>query len=60
MHDPCVSRRIIFTALDKYDGTEQRMLTPAEVKQIAGRAGRYGSRYEGGEVTCMNKVLLHP
>ena len=24
----------------KYDGTEERALTPAEIKQIAGRAGR--------------------
>ena len=24
-----------------------------ELKQIAGRAGRYGTQYEHGEVTCM-------
>lgn len=24
-----------------------------EIKQIAGRAGRFGTQYENGEVTCM-------
>jgi ATP-dependent RNA helicase SUPV3L1/SUV3 len=42
--------------MDKYDGTSLRPLTAPEVKQIAGRAGRYGSRYTFGEVTCINQV----
>ncbi|MCA9690860.1 MAG: helicase, partial [Myxococcales bacterium] len=32
---------VIFAALEKFDGREQRPLTPAELAQIAGRAGRY-------------------
>jgi len=40
-------RRILFTSLQKFDGTEQRDLTAAEIKQIAGRAGRYG-HFESG------------
>ena len=41
--------RIIFTETSKFDGKQMRQLTVAEVKQIAGRAGRYGLN-ESGEV----------
>eukprot|EP00596_Hydrurales_sp_CCMP1899_P008950 CAMPEP_0119054606 /NCGR_PEP_ID=MMETSP1177-20130426/75184_1 /TAXON_ID=2985 /ORGANISM="Ochromonas sp, Strain CCMP1899" /LENGTH=370 /DNA_ID=CAMNT_0007034909 /DNA_START=429 /DNA_END=1542 /DNA_ORIENTATION=+ len=47
-------KRIIFSAVEKFDGRKKRRLFPAELKQIAGRAGRYGTVYEHGEVTCMN------
>ncbi len=40
-------RRIIFTADTKFDGYESRPLKPNEVKQIAGRAGRYKVFDEG-------------
>jgi ATP-dependent RNA helicase SUPV3L1/SUV3 len=40
-------RRIIFAAVEKYDGVALRMLTPPEIRQIAGRAGRYGIHDEG-------------
>ncbi|MBP2229169.1 ATP-dependent RNA helicase SUPV3L1/SUV3 [Azospirillum agricola] len=42
---PC--RRVLFTALEKFDGTAVRPLTATEVKQIAGRAGRFGQFEEG-------------
>ncbi|AWK89006.1 helicase-related protein [Azospirillum thermophilum] len=42
---PC--RRVLFTALEKYDGSAVRPLTSTEVKQIAGRAGRFGKFEEG-------------
>ncbi|MCG5240387.1 helicase-related protein [Azospirillum doebereinerae] len=42
---PC--RRVLFTALEKFDGTAIRPLTATEVKQIAGRAGRFGQFEEG-------------
>ena len=32
---------VAFAALSKYDGVRQRRLTPAEMAQIAGRAGRH-------------------
>ncbi len=32
---------IAFASLDKFDGTLRRILTPRELAQIAGRAGRY-------------------
>lgn len=41
-------RRILFTALEKFDGVEQRPLNSTEIKQIAGRAGRFG-HHEWGE-----------
>lgn len=40
-------RRIIFATIDKYDGVEERTLRPQEIRQIAGRAGRYGLHEEG-------------
>lgn len=42
-------RRIIFTETRKFDGKEIRDLTAAEIKQIAGRAGRFGM-YDKGYV----------
>ncbi len=40
-------RRIVFATVEKFDGVEERRLTPQEVRQIAGRAGRYGLHEEG-------------
>ncbi|KAI5440284.1 DExH-box ATP-dependent RNA helicase DExH16, mitochondrial isoform X1 [Lathyrus oleraceus] len=54
--------RIIFSTMQKFDGFEMRDLTVPEIKQIAGRAGRYGSNFPLGEVTCMyaeDLPLLH-
>lgn len=54
--------RIVFSTMKKYDGIEMRDLTVPEVKQIAGRAGRYGSKFPVGEVTCLDAEdlpLLH-
>ncbi|MCF0151591.1 MAG: helicase [Firmicutes bacterium] len=46
-------KRIIFVEIEKYDGTGDRVLTPAEIKQIAGRAGRY-KKYDLGQVLTMS------
>lgn len=54
--------RIIFSTLKKFDGVKMRELTVPEIKQIAGRAGRYGSKFPAGEVTCLDSEdlpLLH-
>ena len=40
-------RRIVFAALRKFDGTQSRDLLPHEVKQIGGRAGRFGLHETG-------------
>lgn len=45
-------QRIIFIETEKFDGTKQRKLAISEVKQIAGRAGRYGV-YDTGYVSAM-------
>ena len=35
-------KRLFFSTLEKFDGNEMRTLTISEIKQIAGRSGRYG------------------
>ncbi len=45
-------RRVIFRELTKFDGEDDRTLTDSEIRQIAGRAGRYGI-YNKGEVLSM-------
>jgi ATP-dependent RNA helicase SUPV3L1/SUV3 len=42
-------KRVVFAALKKFDGKQTRDLTVQEVKQIGGRAGRYG-KHEVGTV----------
>ena len=44
-------QRVVFLESEKFDGDATRMLTDAEIKQIAGRAGRYG-KYEIGYVNA--------
>ncbi|MBD5633368.1 MAG: hypothetical protein IAI49_02715, partial [Candidatus Eremiobacteraeota bacterium] len=46
-------RRLIFASVEKYDGVSERVLTPPEIRQIAGRAGRYGL-HEEGQVTALD------
>lgn len=48
--------RIIFSSMEKFDGVIDRPLTAAEVKQISGRAGRFGSQYETGTVAGRDKM----
>lgn len=46
-------RRIVFSSVRKFDGVSTRSLTPQEIRQIAGRAGRYGM-HEEGQVTALD------
>jgi len=39
-------KRVIFEATSKHDGVGFRMIQPSEIKQIAGRAGRYKSAHD--------------
>ncbi len=48
---------LLFTTDSKFDGISQRKLTPNEVIQIAGRAGRYG-QHEIGYVGATKKSVL--
>lgn len=51
-------KRIIFSTLNKFDGNEVRQLDVSEIKQIAGRAGRFrtadGAEGENGLVTALD------
>jgi ATP-dependent RNA helicase SUPV3L1/SUV3 len=48
-------RRVVFGALRKFDGTQSRDLLPQEVKQIGGRAGRFG-KHETGVVAVLKEA----
>jgi ATP-dependent RNA helicase SUPV3L1/SUV3 len=50
-------KRIVFMEVEKYDGIATRPLELSEIKQIAGRAGRFGL-YETGYVTAMDEQKL--
>ncbi len=51
-------RRIIFTETEKFDGTERRQLKPEEIRQIAGRAGRYGMYSQGFVGATQNLEII--
>lgn len=48
---------ILFTTCEKFDGVQRRLITPNEIIQIAGRAGRYG-HHEKGHIGALNKKTL--
>lgn len=47
--------RIVFSKTSKFDGVSRRRLTISEMKQIGGRAGRFGSAYPTGVVSSFQK-----
>lgn len=51
-------RRIIFTRDRKFDGQHNRPLYPAEIRQIGGRAGRFGVYAEGFVTALMDSEIL--
>ena len=52
-------RRIIFSHIHKFDGVASRPLNATEVRQIAGRAGRYGIYDHGYVTTLEDDELIH-
>ncbi len=50
-------RRILFMETEKFDGVERRELKPEEIRQIAGRAGRFGM-YNKGFVGAMENPAV--
>lgn len=47
-------RRVVFYSLSKYNGDKIVPVPASQVKQIAGRAGRRGSRYPDGLTTTLH------
>jgi ATP-dependent RNA helicase SUPV3L1/SUV3 len=50
-------RRIVFLQADKFDGVGRRPLRTSEIRQIAGRAGRYGI-YDVGYINALGEEAL--
>ena len=48
-------RRIVFSTLSKYINSKEIRITDSEIKQIGGRAGRYG-RFPTGYITTLSRV----
>lgn len=48
-------KRIVFSTITKHINSQEYQITPSEIKQIAGRAGRF-QRFPVGKVTCLQKV----
>jgi ATP-dependent RNA helicase SUPV3L1/SUV3 len=48
-------KRIVFSTLTKYINSKEYPISTSEIKQIAGRAGRF-QRFPVGYVTCLQKV----
>ena len=51
-------KTILFSKVVKFDGEKDRFLTPSEIHQISGRAGRYGLN-EVGYVGALKSDALH-
>ncbi|WP_457597212.1 SUV3 domain-containing protein [Hydrogenimonas sp.] len=50
-------KTLLFARDSKFDGQSRRLLTPSEIRQIAGRAGRYGLHEEGFVGALSESVL---
>lgn len=48
-------KRIVFSTLVKYFDSKEHPISHSEIKQIGGRAGRFG-RFPKGHVTCLQSV----
>ncbi|MFH5923546.1 helicase-related protein [Roseomonas xinghualingensis] len=48
-------RRVVFSSLTKWDGKEDRPLSVQEIKQIGGRAGRFGGEHAEGIVAVLER-----
>jgi ATP-dependent RNA helicase SUPV3L1/SUV3 len=48
-------RRVVFSSLTKWDGKQDRPLSVQEIKQIGGRAGRFGGAHAEGIVAVLER-----
>ncbi|ORX60477.1 P-loop containing nucleoside triphosphate hydrolase protein [Hesseltinella vesiculosa] len=46
-------KRVIFSTVSKFNGSTHTHVPVPQIKQIAGRAGRFGTAYGSGEVTTL-------
>jgi ATP-dependent RNA helicase SUPV3L1/SUV3 len=51
--------RVIFTTTQKYNGKTNITLSDSSIKQIGGRAGRFGVGESEGHITAISKDELH-
>lgn len=51
--------RVVFSTTRKFDGREQRELNASEIRQIGGRAGRFGMQ-EDGRVAVLEGESINP
>jgi ATP-dependent RNA helicase SUPV3L1/SUV3 len=52
-------RRVIILEVEKFDGFRRRWLKAGEVKQIIGRAGRYGIYSRGYYSAAVKQAMIH-
>ncbi|EHK99185.1 P-loop containing nucleoside triphosphate hydrolase [Glarea lozoyensis ATCC 20868] len=54
------AKTVVFTSVQKFDGTSQRYLTPSEFVQMSGRAGRRGLDDRGIVIMMINDKMDPP
>ncbi|KAJ3021812.1 hypothetical protein HKX48_007695 [Thoreauomyces humboldtii] len=52
--------RMIFERVEKWDGQNTKPLSISQVKQIGGRAGRFGTEFDKGEVCTLDDYDMEP
>jgi ATP-dependent RNA helicase SUPV3L1/SUV3 len=50
--------RVIFTTLSKFDGKSIAPIDAMDIRQIAGRAGRFGTQYANGQSLVLGKQRM--
>lgn len=49
-------QRVIFQTVEKFSSSGLQKISPGQIKQIAGRAGRFGFGAAEGQVTCLREA----
>jgi ATP-dependent RNA helicase SUPV3L1/SUV3 len=51
-------KRVVFQTMTKFNGIDREPISASQAKQIAGRAGRFGTSHEAGLATTLMKKDL--